>query len=937
MKTKLQKINMIILITGLCMMFGKGLLAQPLELNPTEAGFAWERYPDSANFNETASWGDMPIQYSPDDNDSRETYIQFDLSQVKEVVTSATLMVRAGQKGGLDEKYTDKEYVKIDDFYVEVYACNNKNNDWTQAELTWNDRLPSDKFFLDTFNAPSSGSISFELNNDRIVDYIQGMVGAGKSSITFIFKARDPYTHSRAWITNGDGWENMTPTLTIESRDMDVTAEAVKDVFINEAEPDTNYNGKTDMGILNAPGKSRHAYISFLKEGMPDFVDDLYLQVFGTQKQGTDGIDGYEYKGQPEFVVEVYGVHDHNSGNSWDETTLTWSSSQPATTLLPLAEIVFQANNKPLAYFANSKALTNFYNRRMAHTGSTNISFVLKAKNVSDSSRVWISENTWKPAKLMATGKIRGASVQVGDNVYVNEAYPFSNYGEDGEMHLALANGKHRMVYGKFDISGMAQADEVVYSITGGQQGSGYMLEDSFMVEVYACEDKAWTEEALVWQTRPALTGDALATVNMLSGPKQVAHSNAFTTYINDAISSGDTSITLALKAKYETFTATDSIRAWVWQGSSALDFFYAINKDINAPVFDPEPGVRTENFTVTLTTTTEDGEIYYTLDGSTPTNSSNLYSSPIQITADMGNVTIRAITVKDGARSQESSGDFLVGIQEPYDGEPLEFPATLYTNKFDLGGPTVSYFTTNTDFPGWSNLQDCRTDNAGIVGVADDCDLETGGVSAPSENQWMEYTIMVPEDITCYKANVYYRKAEEENGQDPASLRIQIMDEEDQVLKTLIDSVEFEPNITSWTYDGDGDPQLVNEKFSIPSGEQVMRLTILGNDWNIERIEFIPSTGCASSIHDDNMETNFVNLYPNPTNLGFVYLDLSRWNAMKVNVTLFDITGKACLHKTYNSVSGEMPVNLDGLTEGVYLMKLESMDRIVVKRLIVK
>ena len=935
MKTNLQKFKMLFLIIGICMVYGNSLLAQPLELQPIEAGFAWERYPDSANFNETAVWGDMPVQLSPDDNDSRETYIQFDLSQVKEVVTSVSLKVTAGQKEGLDEKFTDKEYVVVDDFYVEIYACNNKNNNWTQDELTWNSKLAADKFFMDTINVPPTGSVSFELNNDRIVDYVQGMVGAGKTSITFIFKARDPYTHSRAWITNGAGMESKTPTLTIESMDMDATALAVKDVFINQAEPDTNYNEKTDMGILNALGKSRHAYVSFLKEELPDFADDVYLQVFGTQKQGTDGIDGSEYKGQPEFVVEVHGVHDHNSGNSWDETTLTWNSSQPATTLVPLAEIVFQANNKPLAYYANSEAMTNFYNRRMAHTGSTNISFVLKAKHVSDSSRAWISENDWKPAKLMASGKIRGASVGVDDNVYVDEALPFTNFDASGDMHVALANGKHRIVYGKFDLTGLAQADEIVYSITGGQQGSGYMLKDSFMVEVYACEDKSWTEEALVWQSRPALTGDALAMVNMLSGPKQVAHSDAFTAYINNAINTGDTSVTLALKAKYETFTASDSIRAWIWAGGSALDLFYVISQDIGAPVFDPGPGVKTENFSVTLTTTTEGGKIYYTLDGSVPTSSSNLYTAPIQLTSDMGNVRIRAITILDGARSEESSGDFLVGIQEPYDGTPLEFPAILYTNKFDIGGPTVSYYTTNTSFPNWSNLQDCRSDNAGIVGLADDCNLETGGVSAPSENQWMEYTVLIPSDITCYKANVFYRKAEEENGQDPASLRIQIMGDNDKVLKTLIDSADFAPNIPAWEYDGEGDPKLIDEKFAIPAGEQVMRLTILGDDWNIERIEFIPSTGCVISVDEHYVNGKKVKLYPNPVLNGFVNVDLSGWDTDEVKVTLFDITGKVWCEHVINSDKGNIP--LDDIADGVYLMKFESSKGVITERIFIQ
>lgn len=933
MKTKLRKIVKSVLLIGFFGILSASLSGQVLELNPTKSGFAWERYPDSANFNETLNFGDIPVQYSPDDNDSREAYLQFDLSEVNGIVTDVSLMVRAGQKKGLDQNYTEKEYVAVDDFYVEVYACVNKDNDWTQEELTWNNKLPADKFPIDTFNVPPDGSVSFELNNARVVDYVKGMVGAGKSNITFIFKASDPYTHSRAWITSGLGWENMTPVLTIHSKDVDATTFAIKDVFINEAEPDTNYNEKTDMGILNSSGKSRHAYVSFLKEEMPDFADDVVLQVFGTQKQGTDGIDGYDYKGQPEFVVEVFGVHDHNAGNSWDETTLTWSSKQPGTSLIPLAEIVFQANNKPMTYFANSEALTNFYNRRMAHTGSTNISFVLKAKNESDSSRAWISENNWQAAKLMASGKIRGASVGVGDNVYVDEANPFSNYDAQGDMHVALANGKHRIAYFKFDLSGLSQADEALLSITGGQQGSGYMVKDSFMVELYACEDKAWTEDALVWQTRPALTGDALATVNMLSGPKQIANSSAFSSYINNSIKDGITEITLALKAKYETFSADDSIRAWVWAGGSSLDLFYQIDNTIPAPTFDPAPGIFIEDFSVTLSTEAEGAEIYYTIDGTAPTSSSTLYTAPINITADMGLTTVRAVTIKDGARSEETTGDFAVADQKPYSGSPVELPATVYAVAFDLGGPNVAYQTTASQ-ASWSTLQDCRSDNAEINGVTgDDCAMNGGGLGSPSDGQWMEYTVMVPNDITCYNLNVLYKRAPSPG--NTAAIRVQIVDDMNEVQSTLVDSVEFEQNCDTWDQACDYSAVNVAQQVYIPAGRQVIRVTHLGRAWNFETLEFIPASGCVQSVENHD-EHRTVEIYPNPVNAGMMNVRLNKAIAGNIQLSVYDVTGKNVMNRTFNNQSGtiEIPVSL---RNGLYFVKIEADGVHAVERVIVQ
>ena len=61
----------------------------------------------------------------------------------------------------------------------------------------------------------------------------------------------------------------------------------------------------------------------------------------------------------------------------------------------------------------------------------------------------------------------------------------------------------------------------------------------------------------------------------------------------------------------------------------------------VQAVTASPDGGTVTEGTKVELTTSTEGATIYYTLDGSEPTTSSTIYSTPIEITAD---TTIKAM-----------------------------------------------------------------------------------------------------------------------------------------------------------------------------------------------------------------------------------------------------------------------------------------------------
>ena len=78
------------------------------------------------------------------------------------------------------------------------------------------------------------------------------------------------------------------------------------------------------------------------------------------------------------------------------------------------------------------------------------------------------------------------------------------------------------------------------------------------------------------------------------------------------------------------------------------------------APAFDPSPGAYENSTLVTLTTTTSNADIFYSLDGTVPDTSSMLYQA--QITIDT-TTTIKAISMAEGlAPSPLSIGNYTIG-----------------------------------------------------------------------------------------------------------------------------------------------------------------------------------------------------------------------------------------------------------------------------------
>jgi len=110
----------------------------------------------------------------------------------------------------------------------------------------------------------------------------------------------------------------------------------------------------------------------------------------------------------------------------------------------------------------------------------------------------------------------------------------------------------------------------------------------------------------------------------------------------------------------------------------SADDFEEVVGptEQVATPTFSPVEGTYTEAQNVTISTTTEGATIYYTLDGTTPTTSSNVYSTAIAIEET---TTVKAYAVKEGMIDSEvATAEYTINIVPP---TPTETSYKLITN----------------------------------------------------------------------------------------------------------------------------------------------------------------------------------------------------------------------------------------------------------------
>ncbi|MBI9031592.1 chitobiase/beta-hexosaminidase C-terminal domain-containing protein [bacterium] len=110
----------------------------------------------------------------------------------------------------------------------------------------------------------------------------------------------------------------------------------------------------------------------------------------------------------------------------------------------------------------------------------------------------------------------------------------------------------------------------------------------------------------------------------------------------------------------------------------------------VAAPVINPDGGDYQDQVVVTITSATPNALIYYTLDNSTPTDASTLYTGSITLTAD---ATVKAIAMKnDMITSTMTTAVFTVTQVTFEDGITVSETAMTFTSEVGTPSDTQSY-----------------------------------------------------------------------------------------------------------------------------------------------------------------------------------------------------------------------------------------------------
>lgn len=131
------------------------------------------------------------------------------------------------------------------------------------------------------------------------------------------------------------------------------------------------------------------------------------------------------------------------------------------------------------------------------------------------------------------------------------------------------------------------------------------------------------------------------------------------------------------------------------------------------------------------------------------------------------------------------------------------------------------------------------------------------------------------------------------------------------------------------WTRLGNGLPNVIVYDIEIHYGTEMLRAATFGRGvWEI------PVSDAVLNIEDNKLPFDAVTLYPNPTKNKEFTIQLNKLEG-ESNITIYNIIGG--IVKDYETTSTQEIVDLNGFSQGLYLVNIRNKGRRIVKRIIIK
>ncbi len=153
-------------------------------------------------------------------------------------------------------------------------------------------------------------------------------------------------------------------------------------------------------------------------------------------------------------------------------------------------------------------------------------------------------------------------------------------------------------------------------------------------------------------------------------------------------------------------FTVPTVANGKVYAGSAAALTVYGNLNFLTVPIIAPNGGTFTNSINVTLSNSVSGTTMYYTLDGSTPTTNSTLYTGPFAITQTAG---LNVVAVLPGSPNSAIATATFININSVGNGTGLQgqyWANSLYTSPF-IGTPTVTRIDPTINFNWNTNSPD--------------------------------------------------------------------------------------------------------------------------------------------------------------------------------------------------------------------------------------